>query len=108
MPMTLLQIPAPPPGAIENFLVTLAAIASMVVLGKKLLPRKTVEFATRAELLMVVSRAACLEQKLDRLDGKIERLGNSLHTHLGQLEADLARVDERTKNETSKSQPVPR
>ena len=93
----LLQIPVPPTGAIENLLVTLAAIASMVVLGRKLLPRKTQELPPHAEIAILAEKVAALTAKVDSLGARLDHLGDSIHNHLNQLEAGLARVDERTR-----------
>ena len=97
IPMLVLQIPTPPAGAIENLLITLAAVASMVVLGRKLLPRKPSDSAAGAEVLILADKVASLETRVASLDAKLDHLGESIHHHLNQLEAGLARVDERTR-----------
>ena len=93
----VLQIPTPPAGAIENLLVTLAAVASMVVLGRKLLPRKPQGLPPHAEIAILADKVGSLDAKVDALANKLDRLGDSIHHHLNQLEAGLARVDERTR-----------
>lgn len=113
------QLPTPTPGAIESWLVSAAAVVSMILLGKKLFARK------RPADPEVVSKSEfgqfreSVERDLgglrDRLDERFERLGEklaktradlladgeqrarSLHDRINQLEAGLARVDERTK-----------
>ena len=97
-----LQIPTPPAGAIENWLIPAAAIGSIFLLFKKVFQRKpdppNPELVTRAEL------HRDLDGVRDRIDArslalgeKIEALGTSIHTRLNQLESAVARVDERTK-----------
>ena len=95
-----LQLPTPAPGSIEAWLIPAMAILSMVALGKKVFWRKPPEnqFVTKAELHHELNT---VRDKIDArfltLSEKIETLGTSLHTSLNQLEAGLARVDERTK-----------
>ena len=99
--MFLAQIAAPPSGAIESWLLSAAAIASMALLAKKLFSRKPpghADLATQTDLFREVTS---LRDKIDArfltLSEKIEHLGTSIHDRLNQLEAGLARVDERTK-----------
>ena len=108
----LLQLPSPTPGAIENWLLCFAAIASVFLLFKKLLLQKRAgsqssatqapiidhPFVTKTELHHELSVAHDkLEARFLALTEKIDVLGTSLHSRLNQLEAGLARVDERTK-----------
>jgi hypothetical protein len=98
--LQLAQVPLPAPGSIETFLLSAAAVGSMVLLGKKLFPAKRTgaDLVTRAELH---HELAAVHDKLDArfliLSEKIDRLGESIHTRLTQLESTVARLDERTK-----------
>jgi hypothetical protein len=98
--MLLAQLPAPAPGAIENWLVGAAAVGSLALLAKKLLGRKAPEgdFVTKTEFHQEIT---AVRDKIDAhflaLTEKIEHLGVSIHGRLNQLESGLARVDERTK-----------
>jgi hypothetical protein len=104
---TLSQIPLPAPGAIETFLLSAAAVGSMVLLGKKLLPRKPAgaDLVTRAELhreLTAVhdkldARFLALSEKIDHLGETIQNRLTQVEVRLSQVEAGLARLDERTK-----------
>jgi hypothetical protein len=104
---TLAQIPTPAPGSIETFLLSAAAVGSMVLLGKKLLSRKPAgaDLISRAELHRELT---AVHDKIDArflaLSEKIDHLGETIHTRLtqvelrmSQLEATVARLDERTK-----------
>jgi hypothetical protein len=116
----LSQVPLPAGGAIENWLISAAAIASMYLIGRSLFNRRGAPpqpFVTRTEFEPFRKQA---ERELgslrDRLDArfymlteKIEQLrsdllkdaehrANSLHTRLNELESGLARVDERTRD----------
>jgi hypothetical protein len=104
---SLAQIPTPAPGAIEAWLISAAAVGSMILLGKKLLPGKRTgaDLVTRTELH---HELAAVHDKIDArfltLSEKIDRLGESIHTRLAQVEvrlsqveSSLARLDERTK-----------
>ena len=98
--MLLSQIPSPTTGEIERWLIPAAALLSVAALWKKVFPPRRGEdaFATKAELNQEIST---VRDKIDArfltLSEKIEALGTSIHTRLNQLEAGLARVDERTK-----------
>ena len=111
--MTLLaQIPAPPSGAIETWLLCFAAIGSIAVLAKKLFatkPRSGPEFVTRTEFHhemtdlrekidrgFLATRDA-IDQAKDHLIVSTERQTTAIHHRLNDLEALVARVDERTK-----------
>jgi hypothetical protein len=108
----LSQIPSPPAGAIENWLLPAAAVASMLLLFKKLFMRKTPsdsEFVTKAEFRIelnglrdkIDARFLNLGEKIEEMKGELlsagERRGSSIHRRINELEAGLARVDERTK-----------
>ncbi len=95
-----LQLPTPPPGPLENWLIPAAAVLALVALGKKVFPRKRADdvFVTKAELHHELNT---IRDKIDArflsLSEKIEHLGASIHEKLNALESSLARVDERTK-----------
>src|SRR2546428_10542934 len=97
----LMQIPTTTPGQLENWLIPAAAVASMALLFRKLLPRKRSdeEFLTRSELHHELN---AIRDKIDArflaLSEKIEHLGATIHERLTQLESAVARLDERTKN----------
>ena len=99
--MFLAQIPTPPPGSIEAWLIPAAAVLSLVALAKKLLParRSDESFATKAELN---HELGAVRDKIDArfltLTEKIDHLGTSINDRLAKLEAAVARVDERTKS----------
>ncbi len=97
----LSQIPTPPAGSIENWLLSFAAVASVAVLVKKLFagkPPAESEFVTKTEFH---HELGTVRDKIDArflsLSEKMDNVGNSIHTRLNQFEAGLARVDERTK-----------
>src|SRR6266446_2441742 len=116
------QIPTPPPGAIESWLISALAVVSMVVLAKKLFVRKPpieAEFVSKTEFRMfresvereinglrdkIDARFVSLGEKIEEMKGELlaagERRAGSLHRRINELEAGLARVDERTKRET--------
>ena len=108
------QLPAPPSGAIENWLLSAAAVASLVALGKKLFVRKPAAELSAVETLQTELRSdlRSLRERLDeRLLAVMEKLDQvktellaaqerqiaTLQVRLNQLESELARVDERTK-----------
>ncbi len=107
--MFLSQIPLPAPGSIEAWLLSAAAVGSLALLAKKLFPprRTGADLVTRAELHHELT---AVHDKIDArflaLSEKIDRLGESIQTHLAQVEtrfsqveAGLARLDERTKTQ---------
>lgn len=106
------QIPTPPPGSIESVALALAAIASLIVLGRKLVqrtpPGETVfvtksEFHTQLDGLRdkIDARFLNMMEKIDTLKTEllnaVQDRGDSLHRRVNELESGLARVDERTK-----------
>lgn len=115
----LSQIPTLPSGALETWLLAAFAAGSMALVFRKLLPRKPgaeTDFVPRAEFRQAQERTQrdiealrdrldarflALSEKLDALKTELleagERRGSSLHQRLAELEAGLARVDERTK-----------
>jgi hypothetical protein len=99
-PIFLSQVPAPSPGAIENWLIPAAAVASMALLFRKLFPHKRSddEFLTKSELHHELSS---VRDKIDArfltLAEKIETLGTTIHEKLTSVESAVARLDERTK-----------
>src|SRR5690242_10082096 len=108
----LSQIPAPPSGAIETWLLCFAAIGSIAVLVKKLIatkPPNPPEFITRAEFYremlglrekigggFMADRDA-IDQTKGYLTLTVEKQTASIHSRLSDLETLVARVDERTK-----------
>ena len=108
------QLPAPPPGSIEGWLLPAAAVLSLVALGKKVFGRKgngsgplgspgdgsssPTQFATKTELNHELT---AVRDKIDArflsVAEKLEALGNSINDRLSKLEAAVARVDERTR-----------
>src|SRR6266436_4932938 len=118
--LPLAQIPAPPSGAIETWLLSFAAIASIAVLAKKLFaskPRSGPEFVTRTEFHHGVNELRekidrgflatrdAIDQAKDHLVRSSERQTASIHTRLSDLEKLVARVDERTKPPTPSPEP---
>jgi len=112
--MCFAQLAIPPTGAIESWLLSAAAIASMALLAKKLFFRTpgSAEFVTQTDLHRemtsvrdkIDARFFALGEKVDQLRADLitagERRGDSIHRRLNQLETNLARVDERTKGGT--------
>ncbi len=118
--MLLAQIPTPPSGAIENWLISAAALASMALLFKKLFFRKTPlerQFAEKGEFFLaqekiereltvlrdkIDDRFLILGEKIEQMKWEIltagEKRGSSIHRRLNELESGLARVDERSKS----------
>jgi hypothetical protein len=114
------QIPTAPPGSIESWLVSAAAVVSLALLAKKLFIRKPpieAEFVTKAEFRAfrenvqreldglrdkIDARFSNLGEKIDEMKTELltagERRAGGLHRRLAELEAGLARVDERTLN----------
>jgi len=94
------QIPVPQPGEIEKLLIPAVAVLSIAALVKKIFPtkRNDSDFVTKTEL---ANELGTVRDKIDArfltLGEKIETLGTSIHDRLNQMEAGLARVDERTK-----------
>ena len=117
--MILSQFPIPPAGAIESWLLSALAVVSMVLAGKKLFVRKPpieAEFVSKEEFRLfresverelnglrdkIDARFLNLGEKIEEMKGELlsagERRGNSIHRRINELEAGLARVDERTK-----------
>ena len=115
----LSQLPSPPVGAIESWLISAAAVVAMIALGKKLFVRKPpieAEFVSKAEFRLfresverelnglrekIDARFLCLGEKIEEMKSELltagERRGSSLHRRINELEAGLARVDERTR-----------
>src|SRR6266481_9406558 len=113
------QIPTPPIGAIESWLISAAAVGSLILLGMKLFVRKPpfeAEFVSKAEFRAfrdsderelnglrdkIDARFLTLGEKIEEMKGELltagERRGSSLHRRINELEAGLARVDERTR-----------
>jgi len=103
----------------ESWLISAAAVVSMAALAKKLFVRKPpieAEFVTKAEFRMlredverelnslrdkIDARFVSLGEKIEEMKAELlaagERRSSSIHRRLNELEAGLARVDERTK-----------
>ncbi len=113
------QIPLPPAGAVETWLFSAAAIGSMILLGRKLFARGpgAERFVSKAEfdpfrksvegdlgLLRdrLDARFLALAEKIDQLRNDLlkdaERRSEAMHERLSEMEAGLARVDERTRD----------
>ena len=113
------QIPTPPAGAIESWLISAMAVVAMVVLVKNLFVRKPpieAEFVTKSEFRIfresverelnglrdkIDARFLSLGEKIEEMKGELlaagERRGSSIHRRINELESGLARVDERTR-----------
>ena len=113
------QIPTPPAGAIESWLISAMAVVAMVVLVKNLFIRKPpieAEFVTKSEFRIfresverelnglrdkIDARFLSLGEKIEEMKGELlaagERRGSSIHRRINELESGLARVDERTR-----------
>jgi hypothetical protein len=113
------QIPTPPPGSIESWLIAAAGVGSLALMGKQLFVRKPsidAEFVTKTEFRAfregverdlnslrdkLDARFLTLAEKIDTLKTEllvaVERRGSSIHQRMNELEAGLARLDERTK-----------
>jgi len=113
------QLPTPPAGAIETWLLCAAAVVSLIVLAMKLFVRKPpieAEFVSKAEFRTfresverelnglrdkIDARFLVLTEKMDEMKTELlvagERRSGSIHRRINELESGLARVDERTK-----------
>ena len=113
------QIPLPPAGAIESWLISAAAVIAMIALGKKLFVRRPpieAEFVSKAEFRIfresverelnglrdkIDARFLSLGEKMEEMKSELlvagERRAGSIHRRINELESGLARVDERTK-----------
>src|SRR2546428_6847075 len=98
----LSKIPAPPSGAIESWLLSAAAIASMAVLARKLFVRKgppQPELVTKSEFHHEIialrdkidARFLSLAEKMEEIKGELlaagERRDSSTHARLDEVEA---------------------
>lgn len=114
-------MPTLPPGSLEAWLLSAVAVAGIVALGIKLFVRKPSlqeEFVSQDEFKLfraaverdlgglrdrIDSRHLAILEALDklRLDllADAERRYGSIQLRLGQMEAGLARLDERTRND---------
>ena len=108
------QLASPPTGAIENWLLSAAAIASMALLAKKLFASKRpgeCQFVTKTEFHQelgtlrdkIDARFLTLVEKLDETKGELltaaEHRATATDRRLTNIESTLARLDERTKRE---------
>jgi hypothetical protein len=112
------QIPTPPAGSIESWLISAAAVGSLILLGMRLFVRKPpfeAEFVSKSEFRAfrdgverdlnglrdkIDARFLNLGEKIDEMKTELliagERRDVSIHRRINELEAGLARVDERT------------
>ena len=100
--MILAQLPGLAPGALETWILCAVGTLSIVALAKKVFltrPPHEPEFVTKTEFHHELGG---LRDKIDArfltLGEKIDQMSGSIHERLNQLEAGLARVDERTKS----------
>ena len=113
------QLPTLAPGQLETWLLCAIAVGGAVALGMKLFVRRPsleAEFVTKDEFRAfrtsveqdlnglrdrIDSRHVALIQSLEQMKGSLmadaERRGAALHVRLNEMEAGLARVDERTR-----------
>ncbi len=114
------QFPSLAPGEIERWLLSALAVGTVVVVGLKLFVRKPpleAEFVTKEEFRAfrtavehdlgglrdrIDSRHLAVIESLEQMKASLlsegERRAASLHRRLNDMEAGLARVDERTKS----------
>jgi hypothetical protein len=112
MTALLSQLAAPASGAIETWLLSAAAVASMALLVKKLFLTKTPrepEFLTKIEFYQEMTQVRekiergflTTRETIDQAKGYLaltaERQVDSIHRRLIGLEEAVARLDERTK-----------
>src|SRR5437867_3333286 len=97
------QLPTPPPGALETWLLCAVAILSILALVKKVFLTKSPaqpEFVTKTEFHHALDG---VRDKIDArsltLGEKIDAMAGSIHARLTRLESTVARLDERTKSE---------
>jgi hypothetical protein len=113
------QLPTLPSGAIENWLLSATAVMAIAVLARRVLARRAPEdeeFVTKAEFRLfresaerelnglrdkIDARFLTLGERIEAMKSELlaagERRDGSLHHRLNDLEAGLARVDERTR-----------
>jgi hypothetical protein len=123
--LCLAQLPVPAPGSMESWLISATAVVSMALVFKKFLSRKSEsEGASPAWRDLRELRAEWreelrqlregMETRRDALNGKLdamkmellaagEKRCDSIHRRLSELEAGLARVDERTLRRDSRN-----
>src|ERR1043166_4096912 len=118
--LPIAQIPAPPTGAIETWLLSFAAIASVAVLARKLLqpkPKLGPDFLTHSEFHEEI---IALRDKIDAgfaesrkhigavqsiLFRSAERRTESIHRRLTSIQEAVARLDERSKSASPSAEP---
>jgi hypothetical protein len=120
-PSTVLlgQLPTLAPGELERWIISAAAVGGVVLVGMKLFGRRVgmeAEFVTKEEFRQfrmavehdlgglrdrIDSRHLGVIETIEKLKQSLledgERRAGALHKRLSELEAGLARVDERTK-----------
>src|SRR5437773_6092920 len=92
------QLPAPPTGAIESWLVSAAAVVSLILLGKKLFVRKPpieAEFVSKAEFRMF---RESVERELNGLRDKIDARFLGLGQKIEEMQTELLSAGERRGN----------
>ena len=107
--MIFAEFPTPRPGDTENFLWVFAALLLIASLlwGFRRRPPIEAEFVTKEEFKEfkndVDAKITRLFDKLDEAKAEIlvagQRRSTSIHERLNQLEAQAARIDERTRAE---------
>ncbi len=88
------QLPSPPLGAIESWLLSAAAVLSMVVLAKKLFVRRPpieAEFVSKIEFRMF---RESVERELDGLRDKIDARFLSLGEKIEEMKGELLTAGE--------------
>jgi hypothetical protein len=115
----LAQLPTLPPGALETWLLCAAGVGTIAVLALKLLVRKPpieAEFVSKSEFRLfresverelnglrdrIDARFLSVIEKIEQLKTELltdgERRSGALQQRLNQLEAGVARLDERTR-----------
>ena len=92
--MFFLQLPTPPPGSIENWLIPATGIASMALLIKQLFFKKRLAetpYVTKTEFHRELTTVR------DKIDARFLALSEKIEHLRTSIEAGLARLDERTK-----------
>ena len=120
MSLFFAQLPQLPPGELERWLASAAAVGGLALLWLRLTGRKPANaFVSREEFRefrasveaelsglreRIDSRHLAVIENLEKVQASLlsdaERRAASLHRRLGDVEAGLARLDERTKRGT--------
>jgi hypothetical protein len=95
------MFPSLPSGSFETWILCAAGTLSIIALVKKVFltrPLHESEFVTRTEFHHELGGLRDnIDARLLTLSEKIDKMNGSIHERLNQLEAGLARVDERTR-----------